>query len=472
MCLKNIKDLSLNRLRLGTKEFNTLEILSTPVYRTWFHSLIACTIVFGYIFCGRGFAGLHIPDTSIYIGEIILVMSCLYFLSDIFKRSLNKFQTILAIIIIFFLFLILKDLIFQRDQEFTSIIRDGATVYYFIFLFLFAGVTGYFFFQRIVTILIKYHFLIALSMLLHILFSPFLSSFLVIGNDFYGLFAMPDCMVPPFACLLIVILIEKSKGNGLNTLEYFSIGILLSVIILVQARGAILGSAVALGYYVLFLSRFRLRFLWFLLTGSFLISIPAIFFLPSLHDFQERLFVNSEYRIFHLYSQDMIRAKFRDLIDPKGDEYKGGTGEGRIYWWKAVIEDNKSSTKTMLFGQGFGQNLGVAINYGKENVRGAHNAWVNIFGWAGLTGVVLYASIFMKIFCFFYFARRHTDEDLRISSILACNTSIVFLLAVLITSMFDNSLSSPVIAIPLFIYLGSAVSMVMKEVYYAEFTDT
>jgi len=453
----------LNGLRLKTQELSAQEFLPISSHRLWFPSIVAAIICFGYILCGRGFAGLSIPNIPIYIGEVLLLISFIYFLGDFLRYGVNRFQKLQLLIFIAFSFLLVNDLI-NDHHETISILRDSATVYYLSFLFLFASRRGFLFFAKIVEYLTKYHLLIGISLLAHTLFEPFLSSFLVIGSDFYGLFFMPGCVVPPFATLLIVILLEMANRRKLRWLELFNIGLLFSSIILSQSRGGILGALVALSFYFIFLSKSRVKFLSLVLVGACLIAIPATFFMPGLSEFQERLFVNSEYRVFHLYSQDMVKAKFRALIDPKGDEYKGATGEGRIKWWKAVIEENTSSIKTFLFGQGFGHNLGEAINYGKETVRGAHNAWINIFGWTGLVGVVLYALLFLSVFRFFIFAKRQLYAKEYPDKMLACNTALAFCIAVLITTMFDNSLSSPVMAIPFYVYLGSAVSMLtVKE---------
>ncbi|OQA47802.1 MAG: O-Antigen ligase [Bacteroidetes bacterium ADurb.Bin302] len=452
----------MNGLRLKAQEFDTERILPPPHLRLWFPTIVALIICFGYILCGRGFAGLHIPSVPIYIGEVLLIISFIYFFGDFFKYGVNRFQALQLLVFIGFVFLLVKDLI-NEHHETISMLRDSATFYYMLFLFLFSNYRGSLVFAKIVEYLSKYHLLFGLSLFAHALFEPFFSYFLVLGDDFYGLFFMPGCMVPPLATLIIVILTEKATSRKLTLMELFNIGILFSAIIMTQSRGAILGALVALGVYIVFLSKFRVRFLSLLLLGTFFIVVPIYFSLPTLHDFQERLFVNYERNVFDfLHSEDMLKAKFRALVDPKGDEYKGATGEGRIKWWKAVIEDNKSSPETFLLGQGFGQNLGEAINYGKHTVRGAHNAWINIFGWTGLVGVVLYAIFFLTVFRFFFFARRQLDANDHPDKILACNTALVFLTAVLVTTMFDNSLSGPAMVIPLYVYLGSAASVILS----------
>lgn len=428
-------------------------------HSVWFPSLIAYMICFGYIFCGRGFAGLHIPGVPIYIGEILLLMSCIYFFNELNRCGITRFQKPVLLTLVGFGCLFVKDVLFG-DHDLMDVVRNLATVYYILFLFLCSGTQGAPFFTRIVDVLFKYQLLIALSLLIHVVFGPFLASFLIIGDDFYGLFCMPNCLVPPLATLLIIVIAENGRGEKRSSLKNITIGVCVGTIVLCQSRGGILGAIISLAYYICFLAKHRVHFVSRLTVATFLVAVLAPLLLHILPRLQERLFVERDYEEFHVYSVETVIAKFRALIDPQGENYKSGTGAARIIWWQAVIKDGKASMETLIFGQGFGQNLGESIDYG---IRGAHNAWINIFGWTGLVGVFLYSLPFLSVFIFLTSARMRLNEDENTTGRLACNTGLVFLIAVLVSSMFDNSLSSPVTEVPLFIYLGSAVSMVRNS---------
>jgi len=444
---------------MKTEEYYSTTNNTIKKDKIWFPAIVAYIICFGYIFFGRGFAGLHLPGMPIYIGEILIFISFIYFFDDFFKKRINWFQKLIIFVIIGFSFLFAKDVILGK-HELTYIFRDFATAYYIIFLCLFAGVRGVTIFKKNIEVLSKYHFLIALSLLIHTSLGPFLSSFLQIGDDYYGIFYMPEGSVPPLAVFLIIILLEKMDRTKITWLEFISIGISFIAIILTHYRGALIGAMVALAYYIIFISEGRIRVLSKLTIGLCIIAIPAVIYLPIIRDYQEKMFANSEYKIVQLYSMHMLRAKFKSLIDPEGIEYKGDTGAGRIIWWKSVVEDNNESIETFMFGKGFGQNLGESINYGKVTVRGAHNAWVNIYGWSGLSGIILYALALIGTFYFMLKARKLFNSAEHFNAKYACNTGLVYLMAVLVSSMFDNSLSSPATAIPLYIFLGCAVSMV------------
>jgi len=389
-------------------------------------------------------------------------MSFIYFFGELCTRWITCFQMHVLITLVGFSCLFAKDVFFS-DHDLMDVVRDFATAYYILLLFLYSGTRGAPFFTRIVDVLSKYHLLIGLSLLIHVVFGPFLSSFLVIGDNFYGLFYMHSSLVPPIATLLIVVLAEKGHCEKANGLELATFGISVLAIILCGSRGGTLGALVALGYYICFLAKGRVRFLSRLAVAIFLVAVSASLLLPALRALQERLFAECEYRELELYSTELLLGKFQDIVDPQGDNYKGSTGEGRINWWKAVIEDGKASMETLVFGQGFGQNLGESIDYRKEDTRSAHNAWINVFGWAGLLGVLLYFLMFLSVYLFLTSARMCLNADEHATGRLACNTGLVFLIAVLVSSMFDSSLSSPVTEVPLFIYLGCAVSIVQNS---------
>ena len=423
----------------------------------WFYSFVAYIICFGYITCGRGFAGLHMPGVPIYIGEVLLLLSLVYFVPTLNKYGFTIFQTRITFVLCGFGLLFLNDLLFRNQNTFESI-RDSATFYYILFVLLYSGKQGAPFFKKIIDVLTKYHYIIGLSLLLHVVISPFLTSFLIIGDDSRGFFSMPGCLVPPLASLLIVVLIEQRYSHQSNKLGFVSIVISALAILLCQSRGGILGAVTALWYYVFFLSKSKVRLMSFLGKLMILISIIFLLIIPLLNPIQEYLFSSVEYRDTDLISTDIIISKFQNLVSSQGENYKGATGEGRLLWWKAIINYNMKSNKTLLIGQGFGFNLGEPIDYGKEGTRGAHNSFVNIFGWSGLVGTSLYLMAFGSIFikCI-YFRKKQNKQDQ--TSIMACNTGLVFLVSTLVASLFDNSLSSPVTAIPLFIFLGSALSV-------------
>ena len=125
----------MNGLRLKAQEFDTERILPPPHLRLWFPTIVALIICFGYILCGRGFAGLHIPSVPIYIGEVLLIISFIYFFGDFFKYGVNRFQALQLLVFIGFVFLLVKDLI-NEHHETISMLRDSATFYYMLFLFL------------------------------------------------------------------------------------------------------------------------------------------------------------------------------------------------------------------------------------------------------------------------------------------------------------------------------------------------
>lgn len=438
-------------------------LVPRPRHHVWFHSFVAYTFCFGYICMGRGFAGLHIPGVPIYVGEVLLVMSCVYIFKEFNRTGFTSFQMILLLPLSVFSILILKDSLF-RGHDLMYVFRDSATVYYLLFLLLYSSRGCAPFFTRIIDVLSKYHLLVGLSLLLHSVLGAFWATFLVIGDDIYGLFHMPGCLVPPLATFLIVVLSEKRHLEKVNGLELASISFSIGAIILCQSRGGILGALVALAYYICFLVKGRVRFISQQVLAFILIAIIILSLGTVIRTFQERLFEEPYQQEFRLYSMETLFFKFQDLVDPQGDEYKGSTGQGRLDWWRVLIEYNLASMETLIFGQGFGKNLGECFNYSKENTRCPHNAWLTIFGWSGLIGALMYFIVFSNVYLFLTAARMRLNGDEHSSGRLACNTGLVFLIAVIVSSMFDTSLSSPVTEIPLYIYLGCTVSIVQD--YY------
>lgn len=426
---------------------------------SWFPCLCAYTVSLGYVFCGRGFAGLHIPGIPVYVGELLLAMAIVYFAPSLYRGMSTRFQAWTAFLLLGFTVLFVKDVISSR-HPFYDIIRDYATVYYVLFLVLYSGAYGQTFFKAIVSVLSKYDVVIAFSLLAHVVLGPFLATFMIIGGDSYGLFFTPGCVIPPFAALLIVLSVETELWHRVSLRKQIVVGVCAVAIILCQSRGGIVGALTALGCYILCLTKPRMRCVSRILMATSLAVLLALPFVATVSRVHANLLAGVEQHEFHVFSSETVVAKFRALIDPDGEGYKGATGRGRITWWQAVLVDTTSSVPTMLCGQGFGQNLGEVINYRNEGTRGAHNAWVNMFGWAGLMGVGLYASIYASVCTMLTCALKYMPATEGCEGSLACKTSLVFLIAVCVTTMFDNSLSSPVTAIPLYMYLGASIATV------------
>ncbi len=424
-----------------------------------FNYIISYSVCFGYIFSGRGFAGLHIPGIPIYIGEYLLILSIINYSNDIIHR-ITKYQKKLLYILIALLCLIAKDIICEYYRIIDTL-KDAATVYYILFLFLFSSRNGYKIFLNIYYILRKFHFLFSISFFIHSIFSPFLLNFLIIGDDYYGFFSMPGCLVPPLAMLLIVLLLEKEKNNSL--MEYITIGISCVSIILNQSRGGTLGAIVSFLYYNMIKSKLTFNYTLRIFKSICIVSIPIILLIPSIQTIQEKYFNNIIFDDIYKISHKMIYYKFKELVDPEGENYKVGTGHGRITWWKEIFIENAISTKSILFGKGFGYNLGQAIDYKKEGTRGAHNALVNMFGWSGLLGMLLYFSVFSITYNILVLGKNNIKNKISMGY-TSCNISLVYLIGVLVSSFFDNSLNSPVTAIPLYIFLGSSISMAKHSI--------
>jgi len=419
----------------------------------FFYWFVAAILCFGYILMGRGFAGIHIPGIPFYCGEFLIVLSLAWFFNQAVKNGVNGLQIFYFLIFSAFCGLFL----FHASINGFSLdaVRDFASVYYMVFLFCFSASGGYNLFFAFTAFVKRFHLLLAAAFFFRIVLEPFLATFLVVGNDAYGLFFTPGCAIVSFAVLVLVITLEfdeKEKFRGSSVM--ISQALCLVTIALSQSRGAIVGAILALGVYLLFLSGNTWRPL---LRNALVGFIVLLLFIPILPVVQQNLFSRSEteFSEFHVFSAEMLKAKFKTLLDKDGEDYKGGTGEGRIVWWTSIVQKNMNETTTFMIGQGFGYNMGEAIDYGKEGTRGAHNSIICMFAWSGIAGVLLYLPLFIVPVWQFCFLGGINSNPY----IFACrNTGLTFLISVFVCSMFDNTLSGPVTCVPFFIITGSILS--------------
>ena len=75
------------------------------------------------------------------------------------------------------------------------------------------------------------------------------------------------------------------------------------------------------------------------------------------------------------------------------NESLDGSRTDRLLWWFDIIARATSSTDSLFFGMGFNEVL-IDQSTGADTIlRYPHNSFVSIFGFSGLTGLLLYLSL-------------------------------------------------------------------------------
>ena len=425
-----------------------LPTIAAAWQRLGFYERLLTLLLLGYFVGERGFAELHLPGTPLYIGEIVLLAGIVRLL------LLSRADLWLGVPPLYCLAgLILLSIFSMRRhvwQDWVSSARDAATTYYMLFTVIACTRNGRWIIIFLCRLFSRFGPLFLAVIAIQAGFPDFFTNLTPFPDHQHGILRIFSNLWPLHA-MIIAMLGCAGHHSDDSTLPPAALILLIGAIALVlltQCRGATLGGVAALIVFLTLL-RSKRRWEWSLaaIAVILLLGIVATSILPG---------NSTDPDVQDLISAHQVTSKFVSIVANENADFKPNAVHFRTRWWIDIVDLNLSRFDLAVFGQGFGANAGAVggrFDYAPL-VRAAHNSWVNIFWWLGLSGFFLYLLFFAFILRHFYTFIR-TRNPLALSY---CAPLFAATIGGMIGSSFDHTFSNPVSCIPLFTLVGSALA--------------
>lgn len=426
-------------------------------------SLVLGVLIIGYMVGNRGFAQLHIgQSTAIYIGELGL-MVCVALLGVRFALRRKKIipTTPLGWTIFFFLVLggvrLWLDTLFQSNfVNPTTAIRDAATVYYALFFFIAFQLGQNQMARRVLErcILIG---CIALLPVAAVYIFGFPEAFNRITVRGYPIIQHKgDLTTTYLAVASFYFFLQPARGLWRTCLRTMSL-ISFSEMLAITGRAALCGFACAT--LLLMIAR-RPRFFFYQVAMA-----AALLIMVGLLQFA---------RLGNTGALGRVMDRVESITDVShSHSYRGDIGESsaqnnqfRLVWWESVISETMD--KGPVFGLGFGYDLAkrflisyeAPLNVFEFDTRSPHSIWVTVLGRMGLLGILCFMMVgFLIVREAVRAARRVSRGEAESVTLVQWCGAIV----ILGSASFGVVLEGPMGAIPFWTFLGLAVSAAKQE---------
>ncbi len=428
------------------------------------YSLLILLLI-GYFIFSKTFSkiSINLANIPIYINEIILIISVLFFLFYIIKN--RDFRIIkpnllnigfLIFFVIFFISLI-KGLILYDDLSFT--LRQSALFYYSLFFFITVFSFQDFFYQKIK---ILNNILLILGNILVILI--FLN--LVVHINIFSFLPEGFWDAEYYYCsfFLFLILANILLKNNLFLRILFSIDFVITelIIFFYSVRGEWIAIVISIIFFLILLPIFfknkrNLKNFLVIFIVSILISITFI---------SVKLFFESSLR-YSIQTEIISLAKSINSSTEEvllNRDISSINSKWRLITWKDMLLEVK---KSPFLGYGFGKKFisKTTLEYGwttglKDGWVEAHNYVISFLFRSGLLGLfsflLVIGAFFKKVFGFI---KKSINDKLKI--ILICLLSgIVY---ILILGLFEVVLEVPYCGFFLWFLMGLCISIINNE---------
>ena len=414
--------------------------------RLGLYERLLALLLLGYFVGERGFAELHIPGTPLYIGEIILIAG----LARILLTPRDDFYFPIPALYCFFGLIALAIFSMCRHvwQDWVSSARDAATAYYMLFAIIACTRDG-----RWIIIFLSRLFghlgpLFLAFIAVQACFPPVFDRITPFPDHHFALLKVVGNIWPLHAMIIgfLGCISHDSDEFSLPPVVIILLTAPIALTLLSQSRGATLGGLAALA---VFLTIAQNRRMWEWSIAAVLITVLLGILTISL-DLTGGDMINT----------GQVATKFVAIVDPENPNFKQGSADFRLKWWADIIDLNMSRFDLAVFGQGFGANAGSVggrFDYAPL-VRAAHNGWVNVFWWLGLSGLIFYAGFFILVLQRMIVLMRRRNRLAYPEARKWCAPIFAVAIGAAVGASFDNTLSNPVICIPLFTLWGSAIA--------------
>ena len=451
-------------------------LLLALVILTWSDSFWrwgCLALLIGYVVLGRGFAYTSVPlhlllpdggQFPIYVGEIAL-LGCLLTMPH--RAAWRQFASTASGRWLFPWLAAGAVLTIVNVPEYgVNALRDGATWYYAIFLYV-----GFAFASRMPEI-IRLCRVLAVALLLHLLYSITYLLHLVYfealpimapGSDFplFGYRHDVSAVVFLGGVLFTLLLADRLQWRT-STRWLFAVP-QFALFLALQKRSAYVALLLVTGA-LLVLRRFgpMLR----IGAMAVLVLIAAISWGGEL----DLLSFGSSFKA----SPERVVEYVTTLIDFGGraryryqeSESAIGTVEWRREYWEIVITDNLRDPWRFIVGRGFGPDLVTSTKYtfgGDRPNRNPHNIAITVLARMGLVGLVLWLGFYVAIFRELLAGIRRADRQGDAWSRDVCTFVLIYAVAVLGASLFSVMLETPFVAIPYYFLLGCGLSISVRQ---------
>ena len=133
----------------------------------------------------------------------------------------------------------------------------------------------------------------------------------------------------------------------------------------------------------------------------------------------------------------------------------------RTSWWNQSLKEIFSSLQNIVFGIGQGRPLTNFYNSDGVIVRDLHNSYIQMFIRDGLIGITIFLILHIKLFINLFHNINLTKNQKNINNFY--QTGLLFILAILVNSLMQNTLEVPFKAIPYYFIWGLVGSYKLKK---------
>ncbi len=433
------------------------------------YAAVMLTVIFGYMFLGKGFAYLHLDiGIPLFIGEILLLGGALLMLMHL-PQVLGRYFTEPALLLqlLFVILGMIGTIPFMKAYGIIAL-RDAAAYYYSVFM-------------AITFLLLHYN-------------SNYITIFI---RRYYQLAAIYVYWVPLAFFLFLwhkELLPVITTDSGITPIIGYKAG---------DMKVHLAGTAVFVFMATLELRRYHLgrikhRVIWYVLLfiaiftginrGSFLallcaLAVLTIFYRRKIYLVKSAMITAAVLLLVYIInpsvtppgvgqreiSPQLVAASLMTVVQDKSEEAGySETRNWRLEWWKTIFEETFFG-KYFWSGRGFGLNLADAHGFqvsgeeGAAKLRSPHNYHLTILARMGVPGLVVWLLLLFVLYRRFIrgvWRARATGDSLKEVLLIWV---MAYGAAFLVNSTFDVFLEGPQGAICFWSLMGLGLTVSGKR---------
>ncbi len=417
------------------------------------YSRLLGPLIAGYLLFDKAFAYLHLPGTSLYVGEIVLAVGALGALAASgYLRVSVRDELILALLAMFMLWGLIR---FLSDVSTYGIdaVRDSALWYYCLFTFVACAA-----FARSPDLPVRFVGQLTRLTPWLLLWLPFglVLAQLATAGPYVPFTTVPvlshktgDVAIAAFLVLGCMWLFPNSRSAGSRG-AWSVMALVIIAMAATQNRGGMLGAAAGAMVGLAFFQH-RLR----LIVQAVVIIAVGLGIATLLSP--EIPFTSAQGREF---SASQLVVNVMSLGGAESSANLQGPVDGREQLWSLVF-DKQVTDGHLIDGSGFGPNLAaqVGVYDGDGQLRSPHNSHLDILARMGLVGLSLWIALWLGWYWrLIAGCRRLARQGLYARRQLAV-LSLAITTAILVSTFFDPQLEGPQMAVLLWTTFGVGVAV-------------